>query len=168
MKKIKATMLIQNSFGLNIARHINLTQIRSKKSSQFPYCSQLVIQYILKGKRKEQAAAFDEIVIKEGWSKLPNGAFNNENSTNEASNLSFDTSSFYEMVNELKESKTLLNKSANSYDDIAFIDESLADNLNYFDLSVFEESRAKSAFLLENAKKDPNSIYNKLNNKCAA
>ena len=65
---MKATIIFQNTLGLNISRNVRLHGIRSGKPFQSSLENKLVLTYTLKGKRKPIATRFDGAVsIVAGW-----------------------------------------------------------------------------------------------------
>lgn len=69
---MKATIIFQNTFGLNVARNVRLHGIRSGKPYQSSYDNKLVLTYTSKGKRKPIATRFEGAVsIVSGWVDVP-------------------------------------------------------------------------------------------------
>ena len=73
--KIKATILIENSWGMPIVRHIWLYSYEMRKE-KYDYKESLVAFFTYKGKRKQIGLKFEQAVIAKGWQEIK-GAMNN-------------------------------------------------------------------------------------------
>lgn len=70
VKGKKATMLIMNSIGLIVVRHVTLSDIQLKKPYQSAYYYNLAVYFTEKGKRKVTGFQYDQIAIFEGWQNV--------------------------------------------------------------------------------------------------
>jgi hypothetical protein len=66
-KKIKATILLENTWGMNIVRHVWLRVYGTKKSG---FKSEIYAHYTYKGKRKTVGFSFEKAVIAKGWQNI--------------------------------------------------------------------------------------------------
>ena len=68
--KVKATMIVENSMGLTVVRHVWLFGYYSKDRYQGSYTYGLCPIYTIKGKRKRLCYKLERVVLCEGWQDL--------------------------------------------------------------------------------------------------
>ena len=88
---LKATLLLENDWGLPIVRHVKLTHVGTRKKIS-GYGNQLVCKYVIKGERKRRGTRFDKVIVFEGWVDVE-GAFNSTKGKGTDS-ISFDSANF--------------------------------------------------------------------------
>lgn len=71
-QKVKATLLIENSFGLPVVRHVWLHKYGKSEKG---YNEKVVAFYTIKGKKQLKGTKFDKVVIGQGWQEIE-GAIN--------------------------------------------------------------------------------------------
>lgn len=69
--KIKATILLENTFGIIVARHVWLKKTYFEKVNGSFYNQKLVAIYTPKGKKKKVGFRFEKAVIAKGWQNVP-------------------------------------------------------------------------------------------------
>ena len=70
VKGKKATMVIMNSIGLVVVRHVTLVDMKLQKPYQSAFNYNLAIWSIEKGKRSPKGFQYDQVAIFEGWQSI--------------------------------------------------------------------------------------------------
>ena len=70
IKGKKATMVIMNSLGLVVVRHITLIDMQLRKPYQSAFYYDLVVWLSAKGQKSVLGFRYDEIAIFEGWQPI--------------------------------------------------------------------------------------------------
>lgn len=95
--KIKATLFLENSMGLPIARQIWLYAYELQKRKNNAFKDDLIVHYTEKGKRRKVGFKLEKAMIVEGWETIE--AFNTREDVNF---ISFDSDKFKTIANSLK------------------------------------------------------------------
>lgn len=95
--KIKATLFLENTMGLPIARNIWLYAYELRKRKHNAFKDDLIVHYTEKGKRKKVGFKLEKAMIIEGWETVE--AFNTDNDTNF---IACDAEKFETIANSLK------------------------------------------------------------------
>ncbi len=70
IKGKKATMVIMNSLGLVVVRHVTLVEMKLRKPYQSAFYYDLAVWLSAKGQKSVLGFQYDEIAIFEGWQQF--------------------------------------------------------------------------------------------------